>query len=203
MPELHYFPNILDYAGSLHSAFFDSTGAEPYQKMSFRNRCILAGANGLLVLSIPIQGGRNVRLPYREVLICERTRWRDHHWKSIASAYGKSPWFYQYAESLHALYQLPITRLLEWNLVCLEWVDQALGFSSLNRREVKPSLSPSSLKCCTPMDYSDPSHGPFPEYLQVFSQKQGFLPNLSILDFVFCMGRPGASLLHNFRANLA
>lgn len=203
MLELHYFPNIIQYTAGLHSDVFDTVGDMPYQKRSFQNRCILAGSNGPLILSIPIEGGRNVRQSYHDVLICTRTRWRDQHWKSIASAYGKSPLFYQYANSLYELYQSPFTHLLKWNLACLQWVDQSLGISTLDRQNESPSHPQPIKPSCTPRDYSDPMHGPFPRYPQVFSNKLGFLPNLSILDFVLCMGRSGMPFFRSVRADLA
>jgi len=195
MPALQYFPNIACYVSSIRGDVFDSIGAEPYRKMSFRNRCIIAAANGPLTLSIPIEGGRGVRTPYRDVLICERQDWRGRHWKTIASAYGKAPWFLQYAEGLEALYQTPHERLMDWNLSCLEWVDKSLGMKNVERRGCIASESSLTEDRFTPRRYDDPMYGPFPAYFQLFEEKHGFLPNLSILDFVMCAGMPGRPLL--------
>jgi hypothetical protein len=194
MAALQYFPNIVSYVASLRDEPFDTLGAEPYRKMSFRNRCIIAAANGPLTLSVPIQGGRGVRISYRDVRVCDRLDWKDRHWKTIASAYGRSPWFFQYAESLEALYRSSHERLIDWNLACLEWVDHALGFGNIPRRGiVVPETTPTS-DMATPRDYQDPSRGPFPAYVQLFQEKNGFLPNLSILDFVMCAGRSAPAL---------
>lgn len=195
MATLQYFPNIVSYVASLRGDGFDTLGVEPYRKMSFRNRCIIAGANGPLTLSIPIQGGRGVRIPYREVRICERQDWRDRHWKTIASAYGKAPWYDQYAEGLQCLYRTPHDRLMDWNLACLTWVDRALGWKDVQRRDCMAPEATLLDERITPQNYQDPTHGPFPAYFQLFEEKLGFLPNLSILDFVMCAGLPGRSLL--------
>lgn len=195
MPSLQYFPNIATYIASLRGDDFDTVGAEPYRKMSFRNRCIIATANGPLTLSIPVQGGRGVRIAYREVRICESQDWRDRHWKTIETAYGRAPWFFHYAEGLEILFRTPHDRLMDWNLACLEWVDRSLGHRDVDRRERMPPESAFSVDRITPQHYSDPVHGPFPAYFQVFEEKHGFLPNLSILDFVMCAGSPGRYLL--------
>lgn len=195
MPALQYFPNMISYVESLRGDVFDTVGAEPYRKMSFRNRCIIAAANGPLTLSIPIQGGRGVRMPYREVRICERQDWRGRHWKTIASAYGKAPWFLQYADGLEDLYRTPYDRLMDWNLACLLWVDKSLGIRDIERKGcIAPQTSVSDERI-TPQHYKDTAFGPFPAYFQLFQEKHGFLPNLSILDFVMCAGIPGRPLL--------
>ncbi|NDC77509.1 MAG: hypothetical protein EBZ67_06525 [Chitinophagia bacterium] len=195
MQALHYFPNLVSYVSSLRDDVFDVVGAEPYRKMSFRNRCIIAAANGPLTLSIPIQGGRGVRTPYREVRICERQDWRGRHWKTIASAYGKAPWFFHYAEGLEVLFRTPHDRLMDWNLACLVWVDRSLGLKDVERKVCMAPSTSLSVDLITPQDYKDPVHGPFPAYFQLFEEKHGFLPNLSILDFVMCVGMPGRPLL--------
>jgi hypothetical protein len=188
MTELQYFPSIAAYVSSIKGPGFDTRGDEPFRRMSFRNRCIIASASGPLTLSIPVEGGRGVRLPYRDVTVCERGDWRARHWKSIASAYGRSPWFFHHADRLEALYRTPAGRLMEWNLACLEWVDAALGLHGLQRRAVSVPDAPGLRDGITPRNYRE--HASCGTYTQVFSEKTGFLPNLSILDFVMCAGRP-------------
>src|SRR5574337_724916 len=63
---------------------------ESYQKMSFRNRYVLAGSNGLINLSVPVLKGRNQKTPFRDVKISNNESWQLTHWRTITSCYNKS-----------------------------------------------------------------------------------------------------------------
>ena len=64
---------------------------ESWQKMSFRNRCVILGANGMMNLTIPLENGRDQKCLIKEVKINNREDWQKQHWRSIFSSYGKSP----------------------------------------------------------------------------------------------------------------
>ena len=81
----------------------------------------------LISLTVPIAGGRNQKKVFSEVRIDYSTDWQQQHWRSIFSAYGKSPWFFHYAESLEKLYSQKVDLLVEWNRICLDWVNNSLG----------------------------------------------------------------------------
>lgn len=99
---------------------------------------VIATANGLLTLSIPVEGGRNQRALYRDIRVDNSADWQTRHWRSIFSAYGKSPWFFQYADSLEDVYRHRDPFLVDWNFRCLEWVCSALRL---------PADSPLQLAC--------------------------------------------------------
>jgi hypothetical protein len=189
---------------------------------------VLATANGMQSLSIPVDGGRNQRALYRDIRIDYQGDWQIRHWRSIFSAYGKSPWFFQYADSLEAVYRHRDQFLVDWNVRCLHWVSSALRLPpgaplvlalgnpdagwgkhppdasavhppGLTRspgpgivREQGPVIDLSNQ--VTPANFQDARFGPFPRYPQVFEERWGFLPNLSVLDLIFCCG-PGAPAL--------
>src|SRR5688572_2032811 len=91
---------------------------EAYQKMSFRNRCLVAGANGMITLTIPLVKGRNQKSLTKDIRMDNRSRWQDHHWKTITSCYKRSPWFDFYFDELEALYKTPCDFLVDWNFAC-------------------------------------------------------------------------------------
>jgi hypothetical protein len=164
---------------------------------------VIATANGLLALSIPVEGGRNQRALFRDIRIDYRDDWQVRHWRSIFSAYGKSPWFFQYAPGLEAVYSHRDPFLVDWNIRCLQWVCTALRLDAdaplvqlLTKLPEPGAGSPHgrtiNLKDrITPAHFQDSSLGTFPRYPQVFEERWGFQPNLSIIDLVFCVG-PGA-----------
>jgi hypothetical protein len=237
--ELQYFPTIVSCIALFNDTNIDYCLYENWSRQSFRNRMILAGANGLFALSIPLVGGRNQRGLYCDVRIDHTGDWQKRHWRSIFSAYGKSPWFFQYAPALEELYREQDTFLIDWNFRCLGWVVSVLrlgrtGFDdrvspdgripdSENRKsdsvekigeyvignDTNPGGSMNhgnrvhlikDLKDqIRPGNFQDPALGDFPRYSQVFEDRLGFQPNLSILDLVLCCGPAGRDLVSRLR----
>jgi hypothetical protein len=168
-----------------------------YRKMSFRNRCLVAGAQGVISLSVPLQEGRNQQLPMNEVLIVRGENWRGRHFKSIQSAYNRSPFFDHYRDELASIFEKRSDHLVEWNLHCLNWVIEKLEW------KVKVSLTESVIPFGSgemddrrnrvlPKNYS--LWNPV-KYRQVFEERTGFFPNLSILDLLFNTGPEAGELL--------
>jgi hypothetical protein len=188
--DLQYFPTIIS-----SSALFNSTSVEfalydPWRKMSFRNRCIVAGANGAQSLTVPVLGGRGQRLSYREVRIDHRGNWQKKHWRTIFSAFGRAPFFEHYAPGLEALFGQRVEKLVDWNLVVLDWLAGALRLP-LPRQVIPGTVAPGIdlADRIRPNNYADPGVGiPSPIYAQVFQDRLGFLPNLSTLDLLLCVG---------------
>jgi hypothetical protein len=164
---------------------------ETWQKMSFRNRCVILGANGLINLTIPLENGRDQKRLIRDVKINNLDTWQKQHWRSIFSSYGKSPFFEYYRDFLETFYAKKYVYLFDMNLDLLFWLQQKLKI------EGKIELTASFQKSYA-QDYADyrnkwlPNNfqsGPFSvKYQQVFEEKWGFQPNLSILDYMFNAG---------------
>lgn len=195
--ESQYFPCITSCITLFKNKNIDFCIYDPYLKMSFRNRCIIATANGTHSLSIPILGGRSHRAPFRDIRIDHSGTWRDKHWRSVFSAYGKAPMFFQYGGQLEDLYRKRIDFLMDWNMACLEWVNGIFGIT-LSYPDPVSGAGSDRLDWrdrIRPKNYQDAEFGPFPVYPQVFQEKIGFQPNLSILDLIFCMGKQGRTLL--------
>lgn len=205
--ELQYFPPIISFITLLKYKDVDFCIYDSWVRQRFRNRMILAGANGLLVLSIPLEGGRNQKGLYRDIRIDHGGDWQKRHWRSIFSAYGKSPWYFQYADGLEALFRARDNFLVDWNLRCLEWTAGVLRIpapvlwtgvdgAGINRPE-KEVFDCADL--VLPSNFQDPSLGPFPRYSQVFEDRIGFQPDLSILDLLLCCGPRSLDILltHN------
>ena len=103
---------------------------ENYLKGSYRNRCHIAGVNGLLRLSIPLRKGKNEQQSIKEVQIAYDQPWTSHHWSSIRSAYGNAPYFDYYAEELQPLYQQKWTFLFDFNWTLLQKINDLIGITS-------------------------------------------------------------------------
>jgi hypothetical protein len=167
--------------------------------MSFRNRCLIAGAQGIVSLSVPLLKGRNQQLPLNEVRISDAEKWQSRHFKSIRSAYNRSPFFDFYQDELAALYHRPFERLADWNIYCLEWVKEKLPWQTGIRYtdSAVPYLSNGFTdwrNLVLPKNYTE--WKPV-KYRQVFEERTGFFPNLSILDLLFNCGPRSFELLSN------
>jgi len=159
---------------------------------------ILVSANGPVQLTVPILGGRNQKGRYADIRIDHRSNWQKQHWGTIFSAYGNSPWFFQYAPELEAIYTERDEFLANWNLRCFRWI-WAKWFGTFpdplvtesGALDVRVDLS----NTLEPANFQDGSGGLLKAYPQVFQDRFGFQPNLSVLDLLFCLGPQGASYL--------
>lgn len=199
--EWHYLPSIAYFAALLHYPKVILEQSENYQKGSYRNRCHLAGANGLLRLSIPLAGGKHQQQPIAEVQIDYNHDWQTQHWRSIQSAYGKTPFFEHYADDLLPLYQKQEPLLAQWNKHLLLSIAEALDLPLALEHSIsyQPTLAPEvkDLRNLLHPKRDLPSNFTLPPYPQAFLEKNGFLSNLSILDLLFCMGPQSIEILEN------
>jgi hypothetical protein len=193
--DIQYFPPSMFFyhlIGTTH-CIFDQY--EHFRKMTFMNRCTLLGGNGTVNLSVPLDGGRNQKTIFKDVKILNKDRWQDRHWKTITSCYNKSPWFDHYRDELERLYHRRFDFLLDWNMNCFGWTCDKLAIKS------GYSLSEQFVKVYDKNEYTDlrgklmPAtiNKEFPDmkrYPQVFEDRFGFTPNLSVLDYLLCVG-PG------------
>jgi hypothetical protein len=177
---------------------------ETYQKMSFRNRCVVAGSNGLVHLSVPLQKGRSQRQPMKDVKISYSTDWQLQHWRTIESCYGRSPFFEFYRDWLEAFYKKQPVFLADMNLEILEWVRKQTGLEKsweVLDRETDHPIDPRAIDLrgyFMPKNFQSPERCPHPiVYTQVFEDRIGFQPNLSVLDLLCCTGPQARLLLQN------
>src|ERR1043165_2589546 len=105
--ESQYFPLIHYYKTLINHYILQIERYEHYQKLSYRNRCYIAGPNGTILLSVPLAKGKNQRTVMKDVRISNEENWQSQHWKTLVSAYRRSPWFEYYEEDLLSLYERP------------------------------------------------------------------------------------------------
>ncbi len=202
--ELHCFPPISYFSKffSFDTIFIEQQ--ENYRKGSYRNRFQIASANGPLSLSIPLSKGKNQQQAIIAVRICQETLWQRKYWTAIRSAYGKSPYFEYYSEDIKALLFNKEERLFEFNKAVLAYfielfqIETKVAFTTTYNKlpnegviDLRNSISPK-----IPFPSADKYHQVL-EYQQVFMEKTGFLPNLSILDLLFCQGPEAVITLTN------
>lgn len=170
-----------------------------YLKQTYRNRCIIAAADGPLSLSVPVSKPDTLKCFTKDIRISDHGNWRHLHWNAIRSAYNSSPFFEYYADEFAPFYEKKYTFLIDLNdelrqLICSlldlqPEVSYTKEFASPEENDFRETIHPKR-------NGEDPCFYPVP-YYQVFKDKYGFLPNLSILDLLFNMGPEGLLVLKN------
>jgi hypothetical protein len=166
---------------------------EHYQKMTDRNRYKISGANNSVLLSIPLENGRNQHIPMAEVRIKNEQRWQTQHWRTIVSVYNRSPYFYHYKDSLQSLFEQEYTCLIDFNKASVQWVKQQLklNFLEMDTESYQKQYSEQT-RDLRQEQFVDTA---FPAYYQVFEDRIGFIQGLSILDLLFSEGPNTIKLL--------
>lgn len=164
--------------------------AENYIKQSYRNRCTIAAANGPLSLSVPIIKPDTLKCPTQDIRISDHGNWRHLHWNALLSAYNMSPFFEYYEEDFAPFYEKHFTFLMDFNEALQEMILQLIDLHPSIERTTsyQSDVANDFREAIRPRQpLADDSFAP-KSYYQVFQEKQGFLPNLSIVDLLFNMG---------------
>lgn len=185
---------------------------DSYVKQTYRNRCIIATANGLQALTVPVERTANISdtaaaatsdittdtcASCNDIRISDHGNWRHLHWHALMSAYSETPFFEYYADDIRPFFEQRWDRLYDFDMaICRRMCelldicpDIRLTTEYVRADDVTPASGLLDLR-----DTINPKH-PLPDtdftprrYYQVFECKHGFQSNLSILDLLFNMG---------------
>jgi hypothetical protein len=193
--ENQYFGSVDYFINSIEFSHWTIELYERWEKSLHLNRCHVLGPNGPLLLSVPLEHGRGQRTLLKDVKISYRENWSLRHWRSLHDAYRRSPWFEHYAYSLEPLFRERPVFLMDWNSMTLDWVLRQLKWQGeIRQTDALRGEYPQAGFVDKRRAYrGDPVPGSSVSYAyaQVFSERHGFVGNLSILDLLFCEG-PGA-----------
>ena len=173
---------------------------ENYLKQSYRNRCLIYGANGPLTLVVPVQRGSFHKTAINELKIDYDTNWQANHWRSITSSYKSAPFFEFYIDDLIPFYQQRFRYLIDFNTSLMKIflghldIKQEFSFTKSFKKQYPSKMLDFREKIHPKKMFLDPWFKNF-EYTQVFSPKHGFIPNLSILDLLFNLGPESTEFL--------
>ncbi|MEW4925145.1 WbqC family protein [Algibacter sp. 2305UL17-15] len=184
-----YFPNIAHFIAMVRAKNITFEMQDNFVKQTYRNRTYIYGANGKLMLNIPVIYSQKNRQKYSDVKIFNEEKWQLQHWKSLESAYKTSPFFEFYEDEIKPLFFEEAEYLLEFNIKCFQVICECL---QLELETSKTITFEKKVKDKTDFRFLVNSkietiHN-FETYTQVFSNKLGFINNLSILDLLFNEG---------------
>jgi hypothetical protein len=194
-----YFPpvNYFSFIGEAGSVLIERE--ENYLKQSFRNRCNIYSANGKMSLTVPVLLGSFHKTPLKEIKIDYSKRWQQVHLGALISSYKSSPFFEYYFNSVEKIISTNYTFLLDLNLDSLEMAIEATGLKKQVNytTEFIPMTGESWDKrnSLVPKKMDEVLILRQKKYSQVFEDRYGFIPGLSILDLIFNTGPDAAGYL--------
>lgn len=168
---------------------------DSFQKQTYRNRCVIATANGTQALTVPIEHLPLTSHPsplVKDLRISDHNQWRRVHWNALQSAYSESPFFEYYADDLRPFFEKKYEFLIDFNENIRQKICELIDIHPNVEYTSEYISHLSSLD-----DFRDVINAKHPKpdadfeakaYWQVFQHKHGFQSNLSILDLLFNLG---------------
>lgn len=184
LPPIEYFSQIVEQKNQLYIE-----NAEHFEKQSYRNRASIHSPNGRLDLIIPIKKGSKNHTKVKDVKISYDFNWQRMHIMSLQTSYRSSAYFEYYEDDLMPFYEKKWDYLFDYNV---EFFNLLLGFLKLNvsynfTNEYNKDYS-ETLDFRTSIHPKRSAQSHPKTYFQVFDERNGFLPNLSIADLLFNQG---------------
>lgn len=187
LPPIQYYSKLIAYPEIIIEHF------EHFPKQTYRNRTYIYSPNGKQNLVVPLKS-RTERTLTKDIRICYNDPWQKLHWRSFEAAYRRSPYFEYYEDDLRPFYTEPkFEFLIDLNMALIEFINTSLKINcapqptSTYEKEYKEmddyrsTISPKK-------ELSSDTTFKVKEYSQVFDNKHGFIPNLSIVDLLFNHG---------------
>ncbi|MCF8277998.1 MAG: WbqC family protein [Flavobacteriales bacterium] len=198
-----YFPPISYFAYLLREDITIEKH-EHFVKQSLRNRCTILGANGQMNLLVPRLKSED-RQTISESIIHQLEDWKTLHWRSLESAYRKSPYFEYYEDDLLPFFQKNHTNHFETDLESTKLICDLLDlkFEPIFTSSYEAEFEGIDLRnAWNKQNYA--AENPvktYPRYIQVFSDRQEFVADMSILDLLFCFGPRAVDYLRALELN--
>lgn len=197
LPPVSYFSKLYAYEKVCVERF------DHYMKQSYRNRCVIASAAGPLSLTIPTEKSEDPKCLMKDVRISDHGNWRHVHWNAFVAAYKQSPFFDYYADEFHEFFEKRYSFLFDFNSELCNWLCEQLDMhpvvawsndfivDTAGMDDFREQIHPKKR-----LQTDDASFKAVP-YYQVFQEKQGFQPDLSVADLLFNMGPEGLLVLRD------
>ena len=184
----NYFPVISHFKLMVNSKKIIFELNDNFKKQTYRNRTYIYGANGLLLLSIPVIHSQKNRKKFKDVKIAYDHDWLSQHWKSFQTSYRSSPFFEYYEDKLVDLYKKKEKYLYDFNLRSIDVLFEMLQINiDYNFTESYNENYSEALDFRNNYNKLNSDFG-VKQYTQVFESKHGYIENLSALDLIFNEG---------------
>ena len=193
-----YFGPISQYTEILKSDTVVFEMEDNFQKQSYRNRCYIYNSNGKQLLNIPVKDknkGDTKRKKTKNLLVDNASLWQDHHLKSLQTAYRTSPFYEFYEDDLLKIFNKKYTFLQDVNIDAHLFIADALQIPLDYSKTTEYNIDSEKKDFRDLADVKNSPKKQVENYIQMFDDKHGFIPNLSILDLLFMEGPNAISFL--------
>ena len=194
LPPISWFSIFLDGDNHIFLEQFEN-----FPKQTYRNRTAIYGANGKLPLIIPIK--HNGKREMKDIEISYSEDWQKLHWKSIKTAYQSTPYFEFYEDRLKSIFDEKISSLLEFNLKTIKVILQILKTEKDFQLTEEYIKQPEAQDLREQFSAKSESNYQMEDYYQSFSDKYGFIKDLSILDLLCNIGPESMTYMKTIKLN--
>ncbi len=184
LPPVEYFSQLLKFKDHIQ---FEKW--EHFPKQTYRNRASIHSPNGKLDLIIPVVKGANQHSLIKDVKISYDFNWQRMHLMSLQTSYRSSAYFEFYEDNLMPFYENKIKFLFDYNeqlmMLLLKSLKIKTTFLFTDEYEAVHENAIDFRENIHPKKNIKTVGKP---YFQVFEERNGFIPNLSIVDLLFNQG---------------
>lgn len=194
--EIHYLPSLEYMTILLQNPSLLFEVEENFPKQTYRNRCLILGANGVERLSVPIVHLSGEKTKTKDTKIDYSQNWIKQHQGAIRAAYGNAPYYEYFEPYLSQIFAKKRFFLVDLNIDLLSFVyrilDVSFVYKNTNEFGVFEGLSEYD-QISAKKDWQERSIYQNRSYRQCFGQE--FVPNLSILDLLMNHGKESLNFL--------
>ncbi|MXV50495.1 hypothetical protein GS399_05875 [Pedobacter sp. HMF7647] len=184
LPPVSYYTKLIQYKNNL-----SIEACENFPKQTYRNRAVIQSHNGRLNLIVPVIKGSKSHTKIKDVKISYDFNWQREHWLSLQTCYRTSAFFEFYEDEFSGLYSTRHNFLFDYNLGIFELINKLLkiklSYDFTIAYEKNYDAAVDLRESIHPKKASAEKHKP---YFQVFEDRNGFMPGLSIVDLLFNQG---------------
>ena len=123
-------PNYLPYPGLIgkimKSDKFIYVSNVQFEKKSWQSRNRIKGANGEIVLTVPVLTKGKFEQKICDVEINNNESWKKKHFNAISLNYKKTPFYREYIDFFDDLYKKEWNKLNELDIYIMNWILQEL-----------------------------------------------------------------------------
>ena len=191
LPACYFGPVELYALLARHAVATIDTG-EHYVRQSHRTRTRIAGPNGVQDLSVQIVHDHGRKMPMNTVRLSRAESWPQQHVHAIRSAYGQSPWFIHFIDDIEAVLLAPHERLVDLDLatmrLALKWLRIPVALEVTDQYVERTEGMLDQRTTFHPKKPLPPEVPAVAPYAQVFADRHGYQPGLSVIDLVMNLG---------------